>query len=36
MSLRDAHNLSGRVKTAIRTAVPEAVGVLIHMEPHEM
>jgi cation diffusion facilitator family transporter len=36
MSLRDAHNLSGRVKAAIRVAVPEVAGVLIHMEPHEM
>jgi cation diffusion facilitator family transporter len=36
MSLRDAHTLSGRVKTAIRSAVPEVAGVLIHMEPHEV
>lgn len=36
MSLREAHNLSGRVKTAIRVAVPEVSGVLIHMEPHEL
>jgi cation diffusion facilitator family transporter len=36
MSLRDAHNLSGRVKTAIRIAVPEVASVLIHMEPHEV
>jgi cation diffusion facilitator family transporter len=36
MSLRDAHTLSGRVKTAIRAAVPEVSGVLIHMEPHEL
>lgn len=36
MSLHDAHVLSGRVKTAIRGAVPEVAGVLIHMEPHEM
>jgi cation diffusion facilitator family transporter len=36
MSLRDAHNLSGRVKTSIRAAVPEVQGVLVHMEPHEM
>jgi len=35
MPLREAHILSGRVKTAIRTAVPEVVGVLVHMEPHE-
>ena len=36
MSLRDAHTLSGRVKTAIRAAVPEVAAVLIHMEPHEL
>ncbi|HXG45527.1 MAG TPA: cation diffusion facilitator family transporter [Gemmatimonadales bacterium] len=36
LSLHDAHILSGRVKTAIRTAVPEVLGVLIHMEPHEV
>jgi cation diffusion facilitator family transporter len=36
MTLREAHNLSGRVKSAIRTAVPEVAGVLIHMEPHEV
>jgi cation diffusion facilitator family transporter len=36
MSLRDAHTLSGRVKSAIRSAVPEVSGVLIHMEPHEV
>jgi len=36
MSLHDAHDLSGRVKGAIRTAVPEVHGVLIHMEPHEV
>lgn len=36
MSLHDAHLLSGRVKGAIRTAVPEVEGVLIHMEPHQM
>jgi cation diffusion facilitator family transporter len=35
MPLNDAHILSGRVKTAIREAVPEVLGVLIHMEPHE-
>lgn len=35
MSLRDAHNLSGRVKASIRSAVPEVNGVLIHMEPYE-
>lgn len=36
MTLREAHNLSGRVKSAIRGAVPEVAGVLIHMEPHEV
>lgn len=36
MSLHDAHVLSGRVKTAIRTAVPEVTGVLIHMEPYQL
>jgi cation diffusion facilitator family transporter len=36
MTLREAHILSGRVKSAIRTAVPEVEGVLIHMEPHEL
>jgi cation diffusion facilitator family transporter len=35
LSLHDAHVLSGRVKTAIRQAVPTAVSVLIHMEPYE-
>ena len=35
MALRDAHVLSGMVKSAIRTAVPEVYGALIHMEPFE-
>ncbi len=35
MSLRDAHVLSGKVKSAIREAVPETLGVLVHMEPYE-
>lgn len=35
LSLHDAHILSGRVKGAIRRAVPSARGVLIHMEPYE-
>lgn len=35
MSLHEAHVLSGRVKSAIRIAVPDAQVVLIHMEPHE-
>lgn len=36
MPLREAHILSGRVKTAIRSAIPEVQGVLVHMEPHEL
>ena len=35
MSLHDAHILSGMVKSAIRTAVPEVAGALVHMEPYE-
>lgn len=35
MALRDAHVLSGMVKSAIRSAGPEVHGVLIHMEPFE-
>lgn len=35
MSLQDAHVLSGIVKSAIREAVPETLGVLVHMEPSE-
>jgi cation diffusion facilitator family transporter len=35
MSLHDAHILSGKVKSAIRDAVPETLGVLVHMEPDE-
>ncbi|MEP6834065.1 MAG: cation diffusion facilitator family transporter [Gemmatimonas sp.] len=35
LSLHDAHTLSGCVKTSIRTEVPSALGVLIHMEPFE-
>jgi cation diffusion facilitator family transporter len=35
MPLHDAHVLSGMVKSAIRTAVPEVHGALIHMEPYE-
>lgn len=35
MSLHDAHVLSGRVKSAIRTAVTNVAGVLVHMEPFE-
>jgi divalent metal cation (Fe/Co/Zn/Cd) transporter len=35
LPLRDAHTLSGKVKGAIKAAVPEVAGVLIHMEPYE-
>jgi cation diffusion facilitator family transporter len=35
MPLRDAHVLSGKVKSAIRTAVPRVDSVLVHMEPYE-
>jgi divalent metal cation (Fe/Co/Zn/Cd) transporter len=34
-TLFDAHILSGKVKGAIRQAVPAVSGVLIHMEPYE-
>jgi cation diffusion facilitator family transporter len=33
MSLHDAHELSGAVKSAIRRHVPSVAGVLVHMEP---
>lgn len=35
MSLHDAHVLSGMVKSAIRAAMPQVLGVLVHMEPYE-
>jgi cation diffusion facilitator family transporter len=35
MSLRDAHELSGAVKSAIRRRVPNVAGVLVHMEPFD-
>ena len=35
MPLREAHILSGKVKGAIRAAVPDVAGVLIHMEPFQ-
>lgn len=35
MPLFDAHVLSGRVKSAIREAVPRVQSVLVHMEPYE-
>lgn len=33
LSLHDAHIISGRVKSAIRRALPNVNGVLVHMEP---
>ena len=35
MPLRDAHVLSGKVKGAIRAAVPQVRYVLVHLEPFE-
>lgn len=35
LSLHDAHILSGKVKSRIRTVVPRVEGVLVHMEPFE-
>ena len=35
MSLHDAHIVSGKVKGAIRLAMPAVDGVLVHMEPYE-
>ena len=35
MSLHEAHELSGAVKSAIRARVPSVAGVLVHMEPFE-
>ncbi len=35
LSLREAHIVGGKVKSAIRAAVPQVAGVLVHMEPHE-
>ena len=35
MPLHAAHVLSGMVKSAIRQAVPEVAGALIHMEPYD-
>lgn len=34
LSLYDAHIVGGRVKSAIREAVPSILGVLVHMEPY--
>ncbi|MFO0948195.1 MAG: cation diffusion facilitator family transporter [Planctomycetota bacterium] len=36
LSLHDAHILGGRVKGAIRAAIPAATDILIHMEPFEV
>ena len=33
MPLEEAHVLGGKVKTAIRAAVPRVQAVLVHMEP---
>ena len=35
MPLRAAHELSGRIKSAIRQSIPQVEGVLVHMEPAE-
>jgi cation diffusion facilitator family transporter len=35
MSLRDAHIVSGKAKSAIRAALPGSTMVLVHMEPEE-
>lgn len=35
MPLHDAHIVSGKVKSAIRAAMPAVDGVLVHMEPYE-
>lgn len=35
MPLDEAHILSGRVKSAIRAAMPQVDSVLVHMEPYE-
>ncbi len=35
MSLLEAHNVGGRVKGAIRTAMPKVAAVLVHMEPYD-
>ena len=35
LTLREAHALSGKVKSAIREAVPRVQSVLVHMEPYE-
>lgn len=35
MSLEEAHVVSGKVKSSIRAASPQVLGVLVHMEPHD-
>jgi cation diffusion facilitator family transporter len=35
MPLHDAHVLGGKVKSAIRAAVPQVQSVLVHLEPYE-
>ncbi|MEP7344279.1 MAG: cation diffusion facilitator family transporter [Gemmatimonadaceae bacterium] len=35
MSLQEAHIVSGKVKSRIRSAVPSVAGVLVHMEPFD-
>jgi cation diffusion facilitator family transporter len=35
MSLESAHIVSGKVKSAIRDADKQVLGVLVHMEPHD-
>ena len=35
LPLWEAHILSGKVKGAIRSAIPSVAGVLVHMEPYE-
>jgi cation diffusion facilitator family transporter len=35
LSLHDAHIIGGRVKSAIRTTMPQVQDVLVHMEPFE-
>ena len=36
ISLRAAHVISGKVKSAIRAQLPNVRGVLVHMEPYEL
>jgi cation diffusion facilitator family transporter len=35
MTVRDAHALTGKIKAAVRGAIPAVKDVLIHVEPHE-